>query len=518
MKKIFTKFSLLFAGLTLCANAWGTEVLIPDDPSAGIYYELSNSAPWTATVADQGWMGKYLAGDYTIPEEVEHNERTYSVTKIAANAFGGGLSSFYGTVNVILPSTITEIGASAFVINSGTIEFILNATTPPTLGEDAFPSGAVLKVPMASLTAYQTAYAGKGYTINAYEINECGGGLTWYMGDYLGYQLLTIAYDGVGTGVMTDFSYISPWYTQASEIQLIGITNGVTHIGDYAFAYCSNAISVSIPNSVTSIGTAAFAACSSLSSLSIPTSVTSIGVYAFYDVSNVTMAAGDVTIVDGAGAAGMINLLENEERNITINRPVQKGNQYNTICLPFGMDAEQIENSSLNGAEIYEFTNANIDGEYLDIHLRPVTTISAGRPYFFRFAESGDNLSSLTFEDVTITTTAVQDVTHNGVTLHGTLSEITGVSGADKLYLAANNELHYSASARTINPFRAYFEVAGVGASAPRPRIVAHKDQTTGVEEVQRDKVQGTKVIENGVLYLMYKGTKYDVQGRRIRD
>lgn len=31
-----------------------------------------------------------------------------------------------------------------------------------------------------------------------------------------------------------------------------------------------------------------------------------------------------------------------------------------------------------------------------------------------------------------------------------------------------------------------------------------------------RDKEQGTKVIENGVLYLLYKGTKYNVQGQKV--
>lgn len=42
------------------------------------------------------------------------------------------------------------------------------------------------------------------------------------------------------------------------------------------------------------------------------------------------------------------------------------------------------------------------------------------------------------------------------------------------------------------------------------------KENAEGVEAVQGDKVQGTKVIENGVLYLKYNGTKYDVQGRKV--
>ena len=38
----------------------------------------------------------------------------------------------------------------------------------------------------------------------------------------------------------------------------------------------------------------------------------------------------------------------------------------------------------------------------------------------------------------------------------------------------------------------------------------------TAVENVQGDNVQSTKVIENGQLYLMYKGTMYNVQGMKV--
>lgn len=37
-----------------------------------------------------------------------------------------------------------------------------------------------------------------------------------------------------------------------------------------------------------------------------------------------------------------------------------------------------------------------------------------------------------------------------------------------------------------------------------------------GIENVQRDNVQGTKVLRDGQLYIMYNGTKYNVQGVRV--
>ncbi len=44
---------------------------------------------------------------------------------------------------------------------------------------------------------------------------------------------------------------------------------------------------------------------------------------------------------------------------------------------------------------------------------------------------------------------------------------------------------------------------------------VTYPDKTTGVENIQGH-VQGTKILKNGVLYLMYGGRMYDVQGKAI--
>ena len=46
---------------------------------------------------------------------------------------------------------------------------------------------------------------------------------------------------------------------------------------------------------------------------------------------------------------------------------------------------------------------------------------------------------------------------------------------------------------------------------------VTVKDTGTGVDNVQSDNVQSTKVMENGVLYIMYNGTKYNVQGKMVK-
>ena len=51
----------------------------------------------------------------------------------------------------------------------------------------------------------------------------------------------------------------------------------VTAIGDYAFEYCANVISITLPDGITSIGTQVFVGCTGLESMTIPASVVSIG-------------------------------------------------------------------------------------------------------------------------------------------------------------------------------------------------------------------------------------------------
>ena len=48
-------------------------------------------------------------------------------------------------------------------------------------------------------------------------------------------------------------------------------------------------------------------------------------------------------------------------------------------------------------------------------------------------------------------------------------------------------------------------------------KALYEEEQSTGFEAVQSEKIQCTKVIENGVLYIMYKGTKYTAQGQEVK-
>lgn len=69
---------------------------------------------------------------------------------------------------------------------------------------------------------------------------------------------------------------------QGCNQSILPTDGSITSIGDDAFSYCTNLMSITIPDGVTSIGSNAFYRCSNISTIKIPDSVTSIGSYAFW--------------------------------------------------------------------------------------------------------------------------------------------------------------------------------------------------------------------------------------------
>ncbi len=94
-----------------------------------------------------------------------------------------------------------------------------------------------------------------------------------------------------GTGSMEDYDYFDgnrPWEGYIDDIKTVVIEDGVTSIGNYAFAYCESLASVTIGDSVTTIGGSAFCSCDSLTSVTIPNNVIIIGGGAFEECTNLT--------------------------------------------------------------------------------------------------------------------------------------------------------------------------------------------------------------------------------------
>ncbi|MBR4210958.1 MAG: leucine-rich repeat domain-containing protein [Oscillibacter sp.] len=174
-------------------------------------------------------------------------------------------------------------------------------------------------------------------------------------------------------GAMPDYDYFhysnTPWYEQRFRIQTVIIRNGLTHIGRYAFYYCTNLTSVTIPDSVTHIGAAALGYCVALSSIAIPGSVTRINGATFYNcasLAEITIPGSIGTIEAGAfEGCGIVHVyyrgFEYDWQNIdnrddTLSRAML---HYRPTVLHVG---GALDNGRIHGAQ---FTFA--PGEYVEL-------------------------------------------------------------------------------------------------------------------------------------------------------
>ncbi len=74
----------------------------------------------------------------------------------------------------------------------------------------------------------------------------------------------------------------APWRNFTNNIQHVSLSDGITHIGMWAFYGCISLKSITIPKSVTYIGKSAFSGCKGLKSITIPENVTYIEGGAFF--------------------------------------------------------------------------------------------------------------------------------------------------------------------------------------------------------------------------------------------
>lgn len=253
-----------------------------------LYYNITEPSivEVTSENTEEPYYTTYPEGELVIPESVEYNSITYSVTSIGENAFRGcsgltsvnipdivtniGYSAFDGcgslTGSLIIPDLVTDIGNSAFSDCTGLTSLTLGNSVI-YIGNSAFSGCSGLTsvtIPNSVNTIFSEAFYGCDGLIS---VN--------YNGDIEGW--CNISFDEYGNPV----SYAHNLYINNELLTNLIIPETITRIKAYLFTGDTCITSLTIPNSITSIGKYAFDSCSALTSITMGTGVESIGENAF---------------------------------------------------------------------------------------------------------------------------------------------------------------------------------------------------------------------------------------------
>jgi len=221
-----------------------------------------------------------------------------------------------------IPTGVQVINSNAFQYSWGwnessplsTLRFLGDA---PLIASDGF-TGITATARYSSSNASWTSdklqnYGGTITWVADDNISDTGGSAGVYIiaEGYCGSNVYYVIYSNGEANIKTVASYAlrsavsydmddyaspedAPWYPYRDQIKTLTIEEGVTSIGDNAFAGCENLTEVIIQDGVADIGSGAFQSCEKLSEVTFEGSAPSFGENAFAEVeATVNFPAGD---------------------------------------------------------------------------------------------------------------------------------------------------------------------------------------------------------------------------------
>jgi uncharacterized repeat protein (TIGR02543 family) len=185
-------------------------------------------------------------------------------------------------------------------------------------------------------------------------------------------------------------------------------------------------------------------------------------------------------------------------------RTLYKDGAWNTLCLPFDLDAEALAASPLAGCTLMEM---DVDGTYDDeghasasgshqtgfddatgtlyLYFKEATSISAGKPYIIKWASGVDIVNPL-FSNVTLNSGDNEVSSSDGsVSFVGSYKPVSLVANDHKtLFLGAGNKLYWPNADMTIGAFRACFKLSD-GTEARQFVLGFGGDEVTSIDNSQ---------------------------------
>lgn len=443
-----------------------------------------------------------------------------------------------------IPGSVSRIGKSALMCYFDTV--VVNRMDRPILNNSStisFNNPSVLIVPTNATNFTEARYwlystdAGKNSSgarsKNVQNVSGKVDGKDWSLSTS---GVLTIDGSGAISTTYTDESGASqyPYYYFRYLVNKVVVTGGITGLSNIlqrAQAMRTLEFQQDNISSATTVTPTSYIYDSPITMLFPYTAVENVNLstWSSYkrqlsNAANIDQSEDNVSLL----AALHNNLTEPFNMNLT---RTLSNTMYNTYCSPIDMSAEEV--TALFGGDTHlveldaENTGMNEDDE-LVIAFKDAAEITAGTPYLIQPA---NNVEDPSFTNVDPSKVAAEEgvVETKYVDFHGTLNKRTisetEIDNQSVIFLTGtivdgNQQLTW-ANGGTLKGMRAYWKVKGgtpasVMAKRPVLQIGNGENTTTDLGQVPSDKIQCTKVLRDGQIYILRGEKAYNLQGIEI--
>lgn len=250
--------------------------------------------------------------------------------------------------------------------------------------------------------------------------------------------------------------------------------------------------------------------------------VAPLGWYLDASESSYTAKRTAITFNDGEDNATTLYAKDGYLANVTLNRTVVRNDNYSTFCAPFAISRSALE-AQLGTTEVlrYKYTSVVNDVATL-VFDDDVEDLEAGVPYLIK-PESGDNVTSMTFNGVTIDKTSrpAEDSHYQFIPLFSQkVVSNTGEQDKSVVYLGAGNQLYWAGATCTIKGFRAYLKAKNPESPAMKAvkRMVIDRYNTpTGIENTSAKLGESQKILRDGQIVIIRDGIEYNLMGQKVK-
>ena len=376
-----------------------------------------------------------------------------------------------------IPSSVATIGEYALNFCTGLTELFVHATTPPTVGTNAFMNvnlAIPVYVPAASLDAYKAAAGWKDFTNLQAPVTEFTvDNLKYKITDYIADEVELTGYATEPTGKLdipasvtygsktySVTSIVNQAFSGCSEITEVTIPASVTSVGISVFYGCSSLTQATIGDGLTVISQSMFTNCKALEKLVIGKGVTEINNYAFascYNLKEITVLASNPPSVSSDKVFNYVS------RDIPVYVPLEALSAYKAasvwkgftnlqpISTEFTVDKLKYDVTDLV-ANTVEITSGYGDGA-LNI---PATVTYAGTKY------KVTSIGAEAFFDCSFTSVTIPDgVTIIKYSAFQNCTELTEVTFGNSITTIENTAFYYCTSLKQVTIPKSVTNIGG---------------------------------------------------------